>query len=273
LTLAIASALQAAQLIAGQPAAAQKDSGPQSVDIRVNAVVLAEPGTETPLAIEVGPASAVPPRSFVRIRGLPTSVSLSEGYAIAPGAWAVPLAGLPSLRVRTPAGVATRAEVSIMLVDVDGNLLRDAKITLVIAAAAVLPARTEPQPAAKPPAPAAPAKPAVPAVPTAPPEGQIARPSQPTYQLAEAMRMLTKGDDLLAAGNVALARLFYQRAAEMGLGSGALALASTFDASELQRRGIAGVQPDAEQARQWYERAKDLGAPEAAERLSNLGAR
>ena len=42
-----------------------------------------------------------------------------------------------------------------------------------------------------------------------------------------------KGDEQLAEGNIAAARLFYERAANIGLVQGAMALAGTFDAQEL----------------------------------------
>lgn len=245
---------------AALPAKAQTEADQRPV-VNINAIILAEPGAETPLAIQVGPAPSIPPQSFLRIRGLPAATSLTEGYAIAPGAWAVPLASLPTLRIRTPSGLASRSQISVMLVDVDGNLLREAQASLVIAAAAVLaaPSPPPPQPAQRP-------QQAEP-----PTDSQAVRPSPRTYQLAEALRMLTKGDEMLATGNVALARLYYQRATDMGLARGALALAGTYDETELLRRRILGVQPDAALARRWYERARELGAPEAAERLSRLG--
>jgi hypothetical protein len=34
-----------------------------------------------------------------------------------------------------------------------------------------------------------------------------------------------------------------------------------------------GLQPDVKTARVWYERARELGAPQAEERLRRLGAR
>ena len=87
-----------------------------------------------------------------------------------------------------------------------------------------------------------------------------------------AMRLVKKGDEQLADGGVAQARLLYERAAEAGLAEGAMALASTYDSAELGRLGVRGLQPDAAAARRWYERAQQLGAAEAAQRLRRLGA-
>ncbi len=82
---------------------------------------------------------------------------------------------------------------------------------------------------------------------------------------------MSLGPRHLDQGNIGAARLFFQRAAEAGLALGAIRLASTFDPAELARLNAQGVRPDREEARRWYERARELGAPEAEERLARLG--
>ena len=69
-----------------------------------------------------------------------------------------------------------------------------------------------------------------------------------------------------------MARQFLLRAAQAGLARGALLLAATYDPRELARWRVQGVQPNLDEARKWYERARELGAPEAEERLARLGA-
>src|SRR5262245_5194073 len=66
--------------------------------VSVAPVIQAQSAKTTALPIRVTPASAVPRQAFLRIRGLPPTVALSEGHSIAVGAWAVPLSALPSLR-------------------------------------------------------------------------------------------------------------------------------------------------------------------------------
>jgi len=85
-----------------------------------------------------------------------------------------------------------------------------------------------------------------------------------------AEKMVARGESDLADGNVALARQFFLRAATAGLARGALLLAATYDPRELARLGVLGLQPNPALARKWYERAQELGAPEAAERLASL---
>ena len=88
-----------------------------------------------------------------------------------------------------------------------------------------------------------------------------------------AEQMVARGLRDLADGNVAQARLFFLNAAKAGLPRGALLLAASYDPRELSRPSILGVQPNIALARQWYERARELGAPEAAEQLAGLAGR
>ncbi len=223
--------------------------------IGVPPTILAKPAAPTPLQIAINPGGAAPRHSFLRLRGLPPAVSLTEGHAIAPGAWAVPLVGLPNLQMNVPAGLSGRSELIVSLVGEDGVPLAEARVTLIIA----------PMPIAAPPA----ERP----TPAPPPAGQQAPAARPALSPAEresAEKMVARGERDLQEGNVALARQFFLRAAEAGLARGALLLAATYDPRELARMRVQGVQPNPELARKWYERARELGAPEAEERLTNL---
>ena len=51
-----------------------------------------------------------------------------------------------------------------------------------------------------------------------------------------------------------------------------MALAATYDPAELPKLPVIGLKPDVQAARTWYEKARELGAPEAAERLRRLEA-
>jgi TPR repeat protein len=86
-----------------------------------------------------------------------------------------------------------------------------------------------------------------------------------------AEKMIARGERDLVEGNVALARQFFLRAAKAGLARGALLLAYTYDPRELARLRAISVQPDLAMARKWYERARDLGAPDVEDRIAQLG--
>ena len=247
--------------------------------INVASVILAEPAVETPFPIQIGPPEAIPKQTFLRIRGLPSTATLSEGHAIAAGAWAIPLSGLPRLKIATPAGASGKADVVISLVAIDGRILSEVRSTLLIApASAITPAGPQMagQAAGANVAALTPPGDSLAAVPTRLPlEPPVpAPPDISPEDRAQALTFMERGDRSLADGNVTVARLFYERAAELKWGPAALALAATYDPEELSRMNIiGGVEPDPELARKWYERARELGAAEAVERLQRLGAR
>jgi hypothetical protein len=87
---------------------------------------------------------------------------------------------------------------------------------------------------------------------------------------AELTELLAHGDALLRTGDIASARLFYERAAAAGDGRAALRLGATFDPAFLGLAGLRNVQGDAAEARSWYSRALDLGAAEAKRQLNSL---
>lgn len=86
-------------------------------------------------------------------------------------------------------------------------------------------------------------------------------------------RMVEQGDKALGLGNIATARQFFLRAAEAGDGAAALKLAETYDPAELARLKAQGITGDVTEAKRWYERARDLGAVGAADKLSKLAGR
>jgi hypothetical protein len=79
------------------------------------------------------------------------------------------------------------------------------------------------------------------------------------------------GVELMTYGEVTAARTMFQRVAEAGEAAGAFALAETYDPLVLGGLRLRErIMPDAALARTWYERARDLGSPEARDRISRL---
>ena len=257
-------ATEPAEWAAPLPARAQA-----SPRVTVPAAITAEPASQAPLAIRVGPTDAVPRNSFLRLRGLPPMAALSEGYSIAAGTWAVPLAALPDLKIMLPAGASGRSQIVVTLVAIDGTVLAEASTALAISVASKTEKAEVPRRA---PAPTTIMRAGVPegAERPAPPPVPVTRPSHPEER-ERGLRLMKRGDEQLADGNVAAARLFYERAADAGLAQGAMALAATYDSVELAKLHVRGIPPDVKQARRWYERAKQLGASDADARLARLG--
>jgi len=239
--------------------------------LNVSKVILAEPAGETPLPIQVGPPDAIARNSFIRIRGLPPAAALTEGHSIAPGAWAIPIIALPNLKIALPVGLSGKSEATVALVTVDGTVIAETKVALVVASTAMI-APGDAAPQSKNVASLGRSDSATSPSSDAAPRREISPPPL-TEEQKRAQTFLTRGDEMLAQGNIAAARLFFRRAAEAGLAQGAFALAATFDPVELRRVGALTVRPDQAEARKWYERARDLGLAEAGDRLQRLGVR
>jgi hypothetical protein len=130
------------------------------------------------------------------------------------------------------------------------------------------------------------ATPSVPAPPTSPqiapvqpdtktpPAAAVPEP-RPAVSLTrdEIASMLKRGQDLIAAGDVASGRLMLTHLAEAGDAQAAFILAGTFDAAVLASLRVVGVQPDPAKARAWYQRAAEQGSLEAKQRLQQSALR
>ena len=89
----------------------------------------------------------------------------------------------------------------------------------------------------------------------------------------EIASMLKRGEDLIAAGDIASARLILTHLAEAGDAEASFVLAGTFDAAVLANLRVVGVQPDPAKARAWYARAAEYGSLEAKQRLQQSALR
>jgi hypothetical protein len=278
----------------------------QRLKIETLSLFVAEPGSSAELEVRVGPTEALPKNAYVRIRGLPASATISDGFAVTPGVWSVPLAALATLRVALPRGVSGRSELTISLLDMDGKVLAETRSALVVAQVnlrATLAPDPKPEPKLEPIKPDPPPVPkAVPAPevfvpPAAAPSSPERRPSTSTTAVPPAgvpapkpvappappamtaevrqrnARMVEQGDKALAQGNIASARQFYLRAADAADGAACLKLAETYDPAELGRLKAQGIVGDPVEAKRWYERARDLGIAAAIEKLARLAGR
>jgi hypothetical protein len=219
-------------------------------------LIVAEPWISTPVPIQVGPLEVVPKRAWIRIAGLPTLASLSEGHAIARGSWHVPLDRLLGLAITAPSGEGIRFGVNVALMSPRGAVLSEVDSMLVVMAASRLfptsghtPSKSQTAPEATCPEMAAPR--AIARAELAPVPGD-----QGARRHAEGL--VQSGNRKLAEGSVAAARLFYQRAAEMGWWPGAFALGITYDPSENARAPLPGFNADLLTAQCWYAKAREL---------------
>jgi TPR repeat protein len=161
------------------------------------------------------------------------------------------------LTVILPAGQQGESNVAITLVSVEGEVLAETAMVLAISAAASPPA-LEPTTRLQ----------------AFPPNRAGPAPlPQSSAERERALGLHAKGVEQLERGNIFAARKFFEHATAAGLAQSAVALASTYDPDELAKIKVVGLQPNIEEARKWYEKARELGAVEASERLRRLGAR
>jgi TPR repeat protein len=86
----------------------------------------------------------------------------------------------------------------------------------------------------------------------------------------EVAMLLNRAKGLLAAGDIASARLLLERAADAQETRAMLLLAQTYDPEVLGTQDIRNIVPDPAMARVWYQKAAQLGSADAQRRLAQL---
>jgi len=103
------------------------------------------------------------------------------------------------------------------------------------------------------------------------PKPETARSATPEPASAEGVAaLIARGDGFRFTGDIASARLFYERAAEQGSPSAARAMGETFDPLVLEQSHVQGVRGEAQRAAGWYLKAITAGDTEAAFLLQRL---
>ena len=100
--------------------------------------------------------------------------------------------------------------------------------------------------------------------------GEVVPAERWALDAGEIERLVKRGEDYLAQGDIAAARLVLGRAAEARDERATLSLGATYDPAVLKQLHVVGFKPDVAQARAWYEKAAGYGATEAAARLAAL---
>jgi hypothetical protein len=251
-----AAALVAWLVVAGSPRSsqtAQEQKAPHSFSSRfAEAEPPARSGPQVPHLV----VATAPPRSAedalalgltldaptkgasVALAGLPAGTTLSRGQASGANGWQLPAADLGSAMIRPPRGFAGTMDIMAELRLSDGTVVERRPLHFDRASGA--------QP-----------------------------PRQALRQLDadEIATLNRRGEEFIATGDLAAARLMLQRAAEAGDARAALALAGTYDPNVLEQLGVRGFAPNIALAQAWYEKAKDFGSAEAPQRLERLASR
>ena len=262
----------------------------QNVELILAERLLVQANKQTPIAIQIESSGQLPNDAFVRMRGLPPTATLTQGYRVNKhGTWAVPVKSLMKLRIQIPNQIEEPVPVKVQLTTLTGKIFAERQTILVMGPRPLAP----PQLASKKQKSASQARQRAADVIAAtstlavgdkkqtasnsdnagssqnkPPITASAAPSNAAPTPAQ--RLLQRGHSYLLDGNISIARQFYQRSAKLGLATAAVAMASTFDPNELPNLGLIDLPGSKDLARQWYKKAKELGSPVASERLQRL---
>lgn len=197
------------------------------------------------------------------LSGLAADTQLSAGSPLGASGWRLDAADLESLEIRPPRDFVGAMNIMVDLRLPDDRLADTKAMHLEWVARTDIPqAAAEPQASAEPKAQAQPEP-----KPQAQPEPQ---PVALHLDPAEIAILLKRGQEYLKNGDLVSARLLLKRAAAAGSADGAFALAQTFDPVVVTRIGVIGVSPNAEKAREWYQKAAQLGSGLATQQLANF---
>jgi hypothetical protein len=242
-------------------------------------------GEPAPLRLTVrGPANG----AVVHIKGLMPGMELSTGNAVGSDAWQISATDLGDAWIGPPEGFVGSADLVAELRLSDDKIVDRQEIKIEWGP----PISSEPAPrqfereeivagptiAREPTQPQSDQEEAGPRISPEPTLRQQEEPAPPismvpaTRQLdpEEVAVLLKRGKDLIAAGDLAAARLVLKRAADANDVEATLALAATYDPYVLRELKVYSFAADAGMARAWYEKAKQFGSAVALRRLEML---
>jgi len=214
-------------------------------------------GDRVRVPVRIGPPSLATEAATLEVHGLPADARFVRGVLASADRWIIPAPDLDELELAVGGSVEGRFDLVAELHSVDGRPLAIARSLLVVASSPTLTGSTTAAAVSEAPA-------------TIAPTGFS---NTDALDEASQIRFLNQGMRFLTIGNINSARLLFERAAEGGNARAALLLGDTFDSTRLARLGVLGVLPDRAKSIYWYERADELGAPEAKERLSEINLR
>jgi hypothetical protein len=184
------------------------------------------------LPLQVRPEEAMEDSYILLLTGLPAKATLSGVSRMGADSWLVSPGALQRIDIVVPEWSASVVEVAMELRRTNGAILSQSKMWLAV-----------------------------------PPPPMVAGAKLDETALNELVR---EGDRQLKRGDVPAARALYERAAAIGNAQAAFALGTTYDPRRLWSLGVFGMVGNKERARHWYERAQQLGHPDAKARIGAL---
>jgi hypothetical protein len=214
------------------PKAAEVKAKPE-IALTTPARLDAKVGEEVDFDIAIDSADGLPARSVIAIRAMPEGASFSQGRPYADTEWNLRPDEIGDLKLKLPE-LDGLSDLRIELMAADGTVLASSTTRL-----AVVPD----------------------------PKSALVLRSDESGRIAD---LIEHGQKMIDVGYLAGARAYFKRAAEAGSGEAALKLGATYDPDFISEIGALGVKADPDEARVWYERAKQLGVEGAEEKLRTL---
>jgi hypothetical protein len=214
------------------------------------------------LGVSVEPAE---PGATVTVKGLPIGARLTTGEQMSLSEWRVAAEDVANAVVVPPQDFAGDINLSAELRNANGVPLVTSVMQLAWKAPLPPPviAPIAPRQAAA----VAASSDAAPA-PSIPPAPRV----DPVRDLSanEVGSLIRRAQEMLAMGDVKAARTLLLRAADVRDPRAAYSLAKTYDPILSRQSGAPDAGPDLAQARSWYQKAREWGAPEAQRQLETL---
>jgi hypothetical protein len=201
----------------------------------LNQPMLLEPKQPAAMPLQIQPKEAADQAFILTLSGAPAGTILFGANRISSDSWYLPPGAASRLEIVLPEWSTTIFEITVALRRTNGEVAAQTKAWVAV-----------------------------------PPPGGMPV-AIPKIDEAAARELLVKADRLIAKGDIVGARAIYQRATDMGSGAAALALGTTYDPNRLWSLGALGLAGNKDRARQWYQRAVDLGNSDAKARLAALG--
>jgi hypothetical protein len=211
-------------------------------------------GQSIPLSVSIADPSASR-LGLLMFRGLPGQLKFTKGFRTG-DTWLISLSELENAQLTVPGDFQGSFNMDVILVLGEGRQRHTRKISVNITSK--VNAQTTDTAVQ------------TPDVVREPAAVKNDHPPQTAVSPAVEKSLLDRAAQFLKNGDVAAARLLYERLAADGSALGALSMAKTYDPEVLSELDVVGMKPDVAMARRWYERAAALGNPTAATRLRAL---
>jgi len=194
----------------------------------------AKPGEDVSFNIAIDSVDMLPARSIIAIRGIPQGATFSQGRPYGSSEWSLTPDEVGDLRIHLRKGTTEGTDMRIELVGADGTTLASATTRLDVAED---------------------------------PRAALILRSDEGDRIED---LIKHGQKMVEVGYLAGARAYFKRAVEAGSGEAALLLGACYDPAFIEKIGAQGIKPDPKEARNWYERAKQLGIADADAKLAEL---